>query len=93
MYRGNLDQDRHIVAVKVLNLLCHGASKSFIAECEALKNIRHRNLVKVLTTCSSVDYQGQDFKALVYEFMTNGNLDEWLHPISRTMSLLWNKGI
>ncbi|XP_030963549.1 probable LRR receptor-like serine/threonine-protein kinase At3g47570 [Quercus lobata] len=31
-----------------------------------------------------VDYQGHVFKALVYEFMTNGNLDEWLHPISRT---------
>uniref|UniRef100_A0A7N2LDI2 non-specific serine/threonine protein kinase n=1 Tax=Quercus lobata TaxID=97700 RepID=A0A7N2LDI2_QUELO len=61
----------------------HGASKSFIAECEALRNIRHRNLVKVLTACSGVDYQGHDFKALVYEFMTNGNLDEWLHPISR----------
>ncbi|KAM3733647.1 hypothetical protein ACB098_11G153000 [Castanea mollissima] len=84
VYRGILDNDRCKVAVKVFNLLHHGATKSFIVECEALRNIRHRNLVKVLTTCSSVDYQGQDFKALVYEFMTNGNLDEWLHPISRT---------
>ncbi|XP_065637672.1 probable LRR receptor-like serine/threonine-protein kinase At3g47570 [Quercus suber] len=83
VYRGILDHDRHKVAIKVLNLLRHGASKSFIAECEALRNIRHRNLVKVLTACSGVDYQGHDFKALVYEFMTNGNLDEWLHPISR----------
>uniref|UniRef100_A0A2N9G8F3 non-specific serine/threonine protein kinase n=1 Tax=Fagus sylvatica TaxID=28930 RepID=A0A2N9G8F3_FAGSY len=46
------------VAVKVLNLLRHGASKSFKAECEALRNIRHRNLVKVLTSCSGIDYQG-----------------------------------
>ena len=84
VYRGILDCDRHKVAIKVLNLLHHGAFKSFIAECEALRNIRHRNLVKVLITCSGVDYQGHDFKALVYEFMTNGNLDEWLHPISRT---------
>ena len=65
VYRGILDQDRHIVAVKVLNLFHHGASKSFIAECDTLRNIKHRNLVKVLTTCSSVDYQGHDFKALV----------------------------
>uniref|UniRef100_A0A7N2LC98 non-specific serine/threonine protein kinase n=1 Tax=Quercus lobata TaxID=97700 RepID=A0A7N2LC98_QUELO len=62
VYKGILDHDRRKVAIKVLNLLRHGASKSFIAECEALRNIRHRNLVK---------------------FMTNGNLDEWLHPISR----------
>ncbi|XP_023898143.2 probable LRR receptor-like serine/threonine-protein kinase At3g47570 [Quercus suber] len=83
VYRGILDHDRCKVAVKVLNLLQHGASKSFIVECEALRNIRHRNIVKVLTACSGVDYQGHDFKALVYEFMTNGNLDGWLHPVSR----------
>ncbi|XP_030962097.1 probable LRR receptor-like serine/threonine-protein kinase At3g47570 [Quercus lobata] len=80
VYKGILDQGRHIVAIKVLNLLHHGASKSFIAECEVVRNVRHRNLVKVLTSCSGIDYQGNDFKALVYEFMANGNLDEWLHP-------------
>nr|XP_023898142.1 LRR receptor-like serine/threonine-protein kinase EFR [Quercus suber] len=47
VYRGILDHDRRKVAVKVLNLLQHGVSKSFIAECEALRNIRHRNLVKL----------------------------------------------
>ncbi|KDP44790.1 hypothetical protein JCGZ_01290 [Jatropha curcas] len=55
-------------------------AKSFMAECEALRNIKHRNLVKIVTACSSVDYQGNDFKALVYEFMVNGSLEEWLHP-------------
>ncbi|XP_042952039.1 probable LRR receptor-like serine/threonine-protein kinase At3g47570 [Carya illinoinensis] len=84
VYKGILDQDSRTIAVKVLNLLHHGASKSFIAECEALRNIRHRNLVKVLSACSSVDFQGHDFKALVYEFMVNGNLDEWLHPNPKT---------
>ncbi|CAL5342788.1 unnamed protein product [Camellia sinensis] len=80
VYKGILDQGEKVVAVKVLNLLFHGASKSFIAECEALRRIKHRNLVKVVTACSSVDYNGNDFKALVYEFMDNGSLEEWLHP-------------
>ncbi|KAI8551452.1 hypothetical protein RHMOL_Rhmol06G0186900 [Rhododendron molle] len=79
VYRGILDHGRKVVAIKVLNLHFAGASKSFIAECKALKNIKHRNLVKVLTACSSIDYQGNDFKALVYEFMVNGSLEEWLH--------------
>ncbi|KAH6820196.1 hypothetical protein C2S53_003432 [Perilla frutescens var. hirtella] len=82
VYKGTLGEDRNLVAVKVLNLSQHGALKSFLAECEALRNIRHRNLVKVLTACSGVDLQGNDFKALVYDFMPNGSLDDWLHQNS-----------
>ncbi|KAL5799683.1 hypothetical protein ACOSQ4_032567 [Xanthoceras sorbifolium] len=80
VYKGILDQDGAIVAVKVLNLQHQGASKSFMAEGKALRNIRHRNLVKVITSCSSIDFQGNDFKAIVYEFMENGSLEKWLHP-------------
>ncbi|XP_058219487.1 probable LRR receptor-like serine/threonine-protein kinase At3g47570 isoform X2 [Rhododendron vialii] len=82
VYKGILDLDHgeKLVAVKVLNLQFRGAAKSFIAECKALRSIRHRNLVNVITACSSVDYKGDDFKALVYEFMVNGSLEEWLHP-------------
>ncbi|CAK9170311.1 unnamed protein product [Ilex paraguariensis] len=80
VYKGILDPDGTIIAVKVLNLSHHGASKSFIAECETLRSIRHRNLVKVLTACSGIDYRGNDFKALVYEFMENGSLEGYLHP-------------
>ncbi|KAM7491932.1 hypothetical protein LguiA_034853 [Lonicera macranthoides] len=79
VYKGIFDEDNGvIVAIKVLKLDHRGASKSFMAECEALRNIRHRNLVKIITSCSSVDFQGNDFKALVYDFMPNGSLDKWL---------------
>ncbi|XP_016728340.2 probable LRR receptor-like serine/threonine-protein kinase At3g47570 [Gossypium hirsutum] len=80
VYKGILEANGAVIAVKVLNLLNHRASRSFLVECEALKNIRHRNLVKVLTAISGIDYQGNDFKALVYEFMENGRLEDWLHP-------------
>ncbi|XP_031383038.1 receptor kinase-like protein Xa21 [Punica granatum] len=80
VYKGYIGEgeDQKIIAVKVLNLLRRGAIKSFLAECEALRNIRHRNLVKVLTACSGIDSSGNDFKALVYEFMVNGSLENWL---------------
>ncbi|KAJ1376836.1 Serine-threonine/tyrosine-protein kinase, catalytic domain [Sesbania bispinosa] len=68
------------LAVKVLDLEQSKASQSFNAECEALRNVRHRNLVKVITSCCSVDYKGDDFKALVMQFMANGNLDMSLYP-------------
>ncbi|KAL0417322.1 UNVERIFIED_CONTAM: putative receptor-like protein kinase [Sesamum latifolium] len=80
VYKGTLSSDETLVAVKVLNLRQKGAFKSFIAECQALRNIRHNNLVKVITACSSTDFHGNDFKALVYQFMPNGSLDKWLHP-------------
>ncbi|KAK3422613.1 hypothetical protein EUGRSUZ_G03053 [Eucalyptus grandis] len=80
VYKGILQENGTNVAVKVLNLMHHGALKSFKAECEALKCIKHRNLLKILTVCSGIDYNGNEFKALVFELMVNGSLKEWLHP-------------
>ncbi|XVE76528.1 hypothetical protein DITRI_Ditri12bG0181000 [Diplodiscus trichospermus] len=80
VYRGILDQNETVVAVKVLYLHQAEALKSFMVECETLSNVRHRNLVKLLTACSSVDFQGNEFKALVYEYIPNGSLESWLHP-------------
>ncbi|KAL7164772.1 hypothetical protein ACSBR2_040637 [Camellia fascicularis] len=82
VYKGILKFGELIVAVKVLKLHECGAIKSFKTECEALKNIHHCNLVKVITSCSSIDFKGNDFKALVFEFMKNGSLENWLHPNS-----------
>nr|XP_010909264.3 receptor kinase-like protein Xa21 [Elaeis guineensis] len=81
VYKGVMEWvDEKMVAIKMLNLQQQGASRSFIAECEALRSIRHRNLVKIITACSGVDFRGNDFKALVLEFMENGSLKQWLHP-------------
>ncbi|KAL9162570.1 hypothetical protein ABFS82_07G099700 [Erythranthe guttata] len=79
VYKGILDDGMKTIAVKVLNLVVRGASKSFMAECNALRDIRHRNLAKILSVCESIDFQGNDFKAIVYEFKTNGSLDKWLY--------------
>ncbi|PWA70943.1 protein kinase-like domain-containing protein [Artemisia annua] len=88
VYKGILDSDDDkFVAIKVLRLQNRGAHKSFLAECEAWRNIRHRNLLKIVTSCSSVDFQGNDFKALVYEFMPNGSVHDWLHSSAKTSKL------
>ncbi|XP_004308929.1 PREDICTED: probable LRR receptor-like serine/threonine-protein kinase At3g47570-like [Fragaria vesca subsp. vesca] len=88
VYKGILDeQENSVVAIKVLNLEQKGAFKSFVAECNALRNIRHKNLVKILTCCSSTDHDGNDFKALVFEYKSNGSLEEWLHSENQSRSL------
>uniref|UniRef100_A0A0D9VLK8 Receptor kinase-like protein Xa21 n=1 Tax=Leersia perrieri TaxID=77586 RepID=A0A0D9VLK8_9ORYZ len=80
VYRCNLESGT-IMAVKVFNLQQSGSSRSFEAECEALRRVCHRCLIKIIT-CSSIDSQGQEFKALIFEFMPNGSLDGWIHPKS-----------
>ncbi|CAM0150307.1 unnamed protein product [Urochloa decumbens] len=67
------------VAVKVFDLQQSGSSKTFISECEALTNIRHRNLIRIITCCSGSDLNQNDFKALVFQFMGNGSLHSLLH--------------
>ncbi|KAL5081176.1 hypothetical protein RYX36_009597, partial [Vicia faba] len=77
--KGNLLSEDSVVAVKVSDLQKKGAHKSFVAECNALKNLRHQNLVKILTCCVSTDSKGQEYKALVFDYMKNGSLEQWLH--------------
>nr|XP_027118492.1 receptor kinase-like protein Xa21 [Coffea arabica] len=85
VYKGRLEKHGNkLVAVKVLDLQKNGASKSIKAECKTLRNIRHRNVISIMSYCSSIDSKGDEFKALVYEFMENGNLDLWLHPSETT---------
>ncbi|KAM3306674.1 hypothetical protein P3S67_013544 [Capsicum chacoense] len=72
VYKGALRSGTDI-AVKVFNLQLDAAFQSFDKECEVLRSLRHRNLVKVITSCSNLD-----FKALVLEYIPNGSLDKYL---------------
>ena len=41
LYKGVLNQEEMLVAVKVLNLQTKGSTKSFVAECNVLRNGQH----------------------------------------------------
>lgn len=80
VYIGRFEFETDLVAIKVFHLNEQGSRNSFFTECEVLKHTRHRNLVQAITMCSTVDFEGDEFKAIVYEFMANGSLDMWIHP-------------
>ncbi|WVZ85573.1 hypothetical protein U9M48_032485 [Paspalum notatum var. saurae] len=90
VYKGMVSFGGHSihVAVKVLDLHKRGANQSFMSECNALKWIRHRKLIKAVTVCDSLDHNGEEFKALVLEFISNGSLDKWLHSSTESMDKL-----
>lgn len=73
VYKGTLSEGT-IVAVKVFNLQLEGAFKSFDIECEVLRNIHHQNLIKIISSCSNMD-----FKALLLQYTPNGNFEQWLY--------------
>ncbi|KAK9078579.1 hypothetical protein SSX86_002636 [Deinandra increscens subsp. villosa] len=88
VYKGILDEDdNRFVAVKVLHLQNRGAQSSFTRECTTWRSIRHRNLLRIITSCSSIDFQGNSFKALIYEFMPRGSLHDLLHSNEGTYGL------
>ncbi|PHU19290.1 hypothetical protein BC332_10441 [Capsicum chinense] len=73
VYKGIL-RSGVVIAVNVFSLQLDAGFKSFDTECEVFRNLRHRNLVKVITSCSNLDS-----KAIVLEYMPNGSLEKYLY--------------
>ncbi|XP_060205530.1 LEAF RUST 10 DISEASE-RESISTANCE LOCUS RECEPTOR-LIKE PROTEIN KINASE-like 2.1 isoform X2 [Lycium barbarum] len=81
VYKGNLDG--HPVAVKILNST-KGNGEEFINEVASISRTSHVNVVTLL----GFSFNGRE-RALVYEFMPNGSLDQ--HIYGEDSKLGWEK--
>ncbi|XP_010429930.1 PREDICTED: probable serine/threonine-protein kinase At1g01540 [Camelina sativa] len=73
VYRGVLE-DKSMVAIKNLLNNKGQAEREFKVEVEAIGRVRHKNLVRLLGYCVEGAH-----RMLVYEYVDNGNLEQWLH--------------
>ncbi|MBA0630136.1 hypothetical protein Godav_002263 [Gossypium davidsonii] len=77
VYKGRLINGTEVAVKKILNNLGQ-AEKEFRVEVEAIGHVRHKNLVRLLGYCIEGVH-----RMLVYEYVNNGNLEQWLHGAMR----------
>ncbi|KAL0719307.1 hypothetical protein Bca4012_068631 [Brassica carinata] len=73
VYHGTLANKTPVAVKKLLNNPGQ-ADKDFRVEVEAIGHVRHKNLVRLLGYCVEGTH-----RMLVYEYVNNGNLEQWLH--------------
>lgn len=71
------------IAVKRLDKLGQG-KRAFLAEVETIGSVHHFNLVRLIGFCAEKSY-----RLLVYEYMSNSSLDNWIFKKVQGSSLDW----
>ncbi|XP_057449531.1 probable serine/threonine-protein kinase At1g01540 [Lotus japonicus] len=85
VYHGILEDNTNIAIKNLLNNRGQ-AEREFKVEVEAIGRVRHKNLVRLLGYCAEGAH-----RMLVYEYVDNGNLEQWIHgDVGPCSPLTWD---
>ncbi|CAI9101986.1 OLC1v1000167C1 [Oldenlandia corymbosa var. corymbosa] len=85
VYHGILADNTRVAVKNLLNNRGQ-AEREFKVEVEAIGRVRHKNLVRLLGYCVEGAH-----RMLVYEYVDNGTLEQWLHgDVGEVSPLTWD---
>jgi len=84
VFKGRL-HDGHLVAVKFLHE-CKGNGEEFVNEVMSIGRTSHINIVSLFGFCLE-----SSKRALIYEYMPNGSLDQYIYSENPKETLGWQK--
>ncbi|XP_028247224.1 probably inactive leucine-rich repeat receptor-like protein kinase At5g48380 [Glycine soja] len=86
MYKGRLPNGWNLAIKRLFDSKLF--KRQFLLEIRILGKYRHKNIVPLLGFC----VEGKE-RILVYQYMSNGRLSKWLHPLESEVTLKWPQRI
>ncbi|PKU71733.1 G-type lectin S-receptor-like serine/threonine-protein kinase SD2-5 [Dendrobium catenatum] len=84
VFEGKLADDTKIAVKRLEDGIIGQGRKEFLAEVEAIGNLHHINVVRLIGFCAEKSH-----RLLVFEFMENGSLDKWIFGRTPDTALDW----
>lgn len=86
VYKGILPNSKTLIAVKRISHESKQGLREFVSEIASIGRLRHRNLVQLLGWC-----RRRGDLLLVYDFMANGSLDNYIFNEVSDVVLSWDQ--